>query len=347
LAAGLVLAEVGLQVAGVEIRAERLVRDPVLGWRNRPGWKGPVFSVNSRGFLGPEFSPQKERGTLRVFCLGESCTAGDLLPSFEDTYPRQVARELRERYPGRTFEVINAGVGGYSSFQGRLWLEREILGDEPDLVVIYFGWNDHWPARAGGPDREVSASLRERLRAWLGWSKVLQLAVRGYGALRGEDAVRMAGEAAKATTHASEQSLRVSPGDYEGNLKAMVEQARAKGGAVLLITAPNYLELAAKKGVPAAGAACLGGDRSLAEAIVALHARYNDVVRRVAAATGAGLLDAARDFESEAEPARLFWQPPGASVDFIHLSREGYARLARAIAASPTVRELVREPVRP
>ena len=95
------IAEAVLQLSGIELRAERLLRDPVLGWRNRPGWQGQVFSINSLGFLGAEFAPAKPEGAVRVFCLGDSCTAGDLLPDYDNTYPRQLERLLHQRWPDR------------------------------------------------------------------------------------------------------------------------------------------------------------------------------------------------------------------------------------------------------
>lgn len=344
LAAGVALAEFALQVAGVEIRAGRLVRDPILGWRNRPGWPGPPFPINSRGFIGPEFDRKKAPGTIRIFCLGDSCTAGDLLPSLDDTYPSQLARELRRRYPDRAFEVINAGVGGYSSFQGRRWLEREIIQYEPDLIVLYFGWNGHWLARAGGPDKVVSGSAGERLRSWLGWSKVIQLAIKGYRYARGRRVVPAKAHAPEAATDTT-RVLRVSLNDYAANLRAMVSRMRKEGGGALLLTAPNYLAAAARAKLPAPES--LGGDSQAAEALSQLHAEYNEVVRRVATETGACIVDAAREFHSAPEAAALFWQPPGKPIDFIHLSPEGYGRLARAIAASAAVRKLVEERLKP
>ena len=329
LALALALAEGALHVAGVEIRAQRLVRDPILGVRNRPGWSGPVFSVNSRGFLGAEIDPRKAPGTIRVFCLGDSCTAGDLLPSFDQTYPRQLAVELARRHPGRAFEVVNAGVGGYSSFQGRTWLEREIAGLEPDVIVACFGWNDHWPARAAGPDKVVSGSASERLRSWLSWCKLLQLTIKGYHVLRGQRPMAATPTAGGATAVAAGQTLRVSREDYRANLAAVVDLMRDRGGATILVTAPNYLELAAAKGgAPVPDSL---GDEQGVRALVALHADYNEIVRQVARDRGACLVDAAHELAAEPEPARLFWEPPS---DFIHLSAEGYARLARAVAAS-------------
>ena len=325
-AVALAAAEATLHIVGCQVRADRLVRDPLLGWRNKPGWRGPVFSINSLGFLGPEFSPAKPGGTLRIFCLGDSCTAGDLLADFEHTYPRQLRRLLRERRPQRRIEVVNAGVGGYSSFQGRLWLEREILGYQPDLLVLCFGWNDHWPARLAGEDKLVAGSWTERVRAGLSWCKLLQLTIKAYHNVRGQAA--LPGRAATGVAvPRSGRGPRVSLADYEANLRAMARAVRERGGEAVVVTAPNYLAMADS------------GTRTKAEkALVALHARYNDVVRRVAREDGLCLVDAAKRIPQLNNSEKLFWRPPG---DFIHLSAEGYRRLADAVAACPAVTRLV------
>jgi len=327
----LAVAEGALHLLGIEIRADRLARDPMLGWRNRPGWVGAAFRVNSRGFLGPEFSPAKPAGAVRVFCLGDSTTAGDLLPSYDDTYPRQLERLLQARCPDRPVEVVNAGVGGYSSFQGRRWLETEILDYEPDVVVLYFGWNDHWPARLAGEDKVACGSTSERLRAWLAWSKLLQLSIRAYHTVRGRATLPREAAGGGAPVASSSRPARVSLADYEANLRAMVAATRRRGGEAVLVTAPNYLACAT---VADAEAQAQADAQAQAEALVALHERYNHVARRVANDTGACLVDAASQLEAAADAKALFWDPPR---DFIHLSAQGYGRLARAVADCPAL----------
>ncbi len=316
----LAVAEAALHVLGIAARPARLVRDARLGWRNTAGWRGPVFSVNARGFLGAELDVPKPPGTLRIFCLGDSCTAGDLLPDFDQTYPRQLERILRERYPGKPLEVVNAGVGGYSSFQGRLWLEREILGCEPDVVVSYFGWNDHWRARAGGSDKAVSGSWSERARAWLSWSRLVSLSLRAWHRVSRREAVVTDGEATAVVIPSMEGPRRVSLADYEANLRAMAAAMRERSGHTVLVTAPSYL---------AAAGAARWSDGEAVGRLVAAHADYNEVVRRVARDERAGLVDAAAAFAQAEGPAGLFRAPPG---DYIHLSAEGCRRLAEGVA---------------
>ena len=327
----LALAESLLHLLGVAGRADRLVRDPIFGWRNRPGWQGPVFSINSRGFLGADFDVPKPKGTVRVFCLGDSCTAGDLLPDFDETYPRQLERLLRKRHPDRAIEVVNAGVGGYSSFHGRLWLEREILACEPDLVVVYFGWNDHWPARVAGPDKEVSGSWSEHVRSWLSWSRLLSLAIRAYHVAAAKQVVVRSGGEPKLVIPEMAGPRRVSIRDYEANLRAIVAMVREREGHTVFVTAPSSLAVAK-------GAEANWSDPDAVAKLVALHARYNEVVRRVAAEEGVGLVDAASEFARDPDALKLLVRLP---YDYIHLSAEGYRRLAGAVADCPAVRRAV------
>lgn len=49
---------------------------------------------------------------------------------------------LESKYPGCTFCVINAGVGGESAALGLLRVERDVIRYEPDLAIVGFCLND-------------------------------------------------------------------------------------------------------------------------------------------------------------------------------------------------------------
>lgn len=89
----------------------------------------------------------------RVLCLGDSCTYG-LGVTGGDAWPSHLAD---------AYESINAGVPGYSSFQGTRYLERLTPQLAPDCVVIDFGANDGnpWPTH----DRGHLVTLTDRERA--------------------------------------------------------------------------------------------------------------------------------------------------------------------------------------
>jgi lysophospholipase L1-like esterase len=122
---------------------------PDLIWRLK---KNMLFPEADHPFRGVISNEQRLRGLesvplekgpkeTRILFLGDSVTFGWRLP-FDETFVERTQRELRERFPGRTIRCINAGVPGYSLFQGWRVLEREGFAYQPDLVVLAFGPND-------------------------------------------------------------------------------------------------------------------------------------------------------------------------------------------------------------
>jgi lysophospholipase L1-like esterase len=145
-------------LASMDINPVPLVPDPELLWRNRPGsqktqpinpeaYDRPAswsVAMDVRGYRGgPPILTANHPGVYRILCVGDSITYGFNVDA-EDTYPRQLEALLGRRYPGRRFEVINAGVPGWSWIQGRRFLEVEGLALRPDVVVIGHGTNDQF-----------------------------------------------------------------------------------------------------------------------------------------------------------------------------------------------------------
>ncbi len=133
-----------------------LVRDPTLPWSWIPGSgmtaTQPMdhgFTYNRHGFIGPAVALKKPDDVVRVICMGDSCTLGWNSPEGE-TYPDHLRRLLESTSPGM-FQVINAGVSGYSSFQGLHDYHQRVHQWRPDILVVSYNWNDHGdaPDRAG------------------------------------------------------------------------------------------------------------------------------------------------------------------------------------------------------
>jgi lysophospholipase L1-like esterase len=134
--------------------------DPELLWTLRPSTIVDVppagfrkVATNADGLRVPEIPVARLPGEIRVLCLGDSVTFG--LGLYRgDTWPDRLAEELRERAPGRPVRVVNAGVPGWSSYQGMRLLQRlRARGVDPDVIVFWFGMNDAKPAR-DFPDSE-------------------------------------------------------------------------------------------------------------------------------------------------------------------------------------------------
>ena len=112
-------------------------RDAQLMWRFRPGitttsrlFSNLDYIINSSGMRGPEITEPKTG--YRIVALGNSCTFGWGV-SLEETYTAQLETMLMGRC-----EVINAGVPGYTSLQGRRLFQRHLVGLQPDFVLILF-----------------------------------------------------------------------------------------------------------------------------------------------------------------------------------------------------------------
>ena len=86
----------------------------------------PVANIDSRG--------------SQIVCFGDSLTAGEGAGQGED-YPSRVAAVV-------TYPVINAGISGDTTEDALARLERDVLSQDPLLVVVILGGNDflrHYP----------------------------------------------------------------------------------------------------------------------------------------------------------------------------------------------------------
>ncbi len=111
-------------------------------FRFKPDYSGaahPGFSTNSLGFRDAERAVPKPKGTFRIVCVGGSTTQeGD---TNESTYPALLEKRLRDAFPGRIIEVVDAGIPGIATPLHLLRLS-DYMALEPDLVIMHPGVND-------------------------------------------------------------------------------------------------------------------------------------------------------------------------------------------------------------
>jgi len=133
--------ELGLRMAGFGRPAAFLIPDDKPGYfRTNPDF-ARLFLPGSFDLRPLNFrvSERKAPGTVRIVILGESAAQGVPVPSF--AFAPQLRAQLRARYPGREFEVINTGIVAINShvvYQ----IARELARFEPDLFVVYMGNNE-------------------------------------------------------------------------------------------------------------------------------------------------------------------------------------------------------------
>lgn len=92
--------------------------------------------------VGRVYSRKKPEGVFRIVCLGSSSTEGSGATQNTplESYPSQLGFLLQRCSPG-AYEVINTGVCGYRLTQLRIYFEQVISDLDPDLLILYFGWN--------------------------------------------------------------------------------------------------------------------------------------------------------------------------------------------------------------
>ncbi len=324
----LLAAEAGLRVSGFEYRLhprymqfnypdpERMYeifeRDPEAFWKLKPGSKmGPELEpVNSKGFRGPEFSREKRTGSIRIVAMGDSVTFGGKV-----TYPRVLDNCLDKDY-----KVINAGVPGYSAYQGLKFYENRIASLNPDAVTVMYGWNDHWLAR-GYPDSrqkppgEVKSSDLFRFLREL---RLYQLINFGISELAASETVE-------------ERLRRVPLPEYRTLLGKLVDSIESSGAKPVLLTAPAALdrdeapEYLFTKGFIERREQ--ESEAEIAGRLKRLHASYNDAVRKLSKQENVPLVD----FESEfykRDTAELFRDP---AKDIIHPNGRGYRLMGNTL----------------
>ncbi len=335
----LVVPEMALRVSGfrheggIELQLTeetgfgKLVRDPELFWiydSTRP-------EINSWGFKGEEIESPKPDGVFRILYLGDSCAdMGD------PPYPRIVGR-LLNRSGGvegdRTVETVSLAIAGYTSHQGLVAARKYGARVDPDLVVMHFGWNDHWLAY-GAPDGEIeppggldvlsdAAYRSSRLLQWahLQWSRLGETAEESLGEGGGDTSARPA-DLRNILGSQLQRVSRVPPDRYRENLLEIARLFGEREVPVLFVTPPSSHR--------ALGTPSHFVDLDYAvdsEAVVAMHDDYVEIVREVSRESHQPLLDLAGEVESlePAELERIFL------FDGIHYRPAGHVWVARRL----------------
>lgn len=116
----------------------RVVDNSIRGFEIRPN---ATEEINSHGMRMREVSEAKPEGVYRVLVLGDSIAYGiGVTP--QQTFASVLEAKLNQRYPGRSIEVLNAGVISYNTEQQLDWLANRGLKFAPDAIVVAHCPND-------------------------------------------------------------------------------------------------------------------------------------------------------------------------------------------------------------
>jgi lysophospholipase L1-like esterase len=262
-------------------------QDPVLFWRPKPG--GPF---SSQRFKSPLAEVPKPEDVFRIIAYGDSNTEGPRGASWSGALQKIFDEQPSSR---RRIEVLNAGVAGYSSYQGIQRFLQESEEFEPDLILVSFGWNDV-PEAVDLPDssyRPTSKQMVDLLHFLFRYR--LYLVIENLAVSQ-----RVAGGA-------KGEQPRVSIDEYLGNMQSFEEEAHRVGAEAVFLTRPHRLpepDLVEspnwRSGVPL----------------------YNEALREYAQRNGRHLVDVQSYFEKKGQA--MFG-------DETHFTREGRDEMARLL----------------
>ena len=295
----LILVELGLRLVGFQF----VLEPPRIefGWPSPADLEHYFISDPDLLWVTPEYPAQVTTAQGQqpaIAFMGDSVT-------YTGRYGARIQSIIAARHPGNNFTYINLAVAGWSTYSGLQQLQRDVLPIRPRAIVIQYGWNDHWNY-FGLQDKDAARFLAPPQVA-LSQMRTAQLVNKAL--------------LARQQRSAAPDQARVPPDDFRSNLRQMIHIARDNDIIPILLTAPTSHQIGQEPPYLA--------DRWLTnlEDLVPLHQQYVQVVREVAAAENAPLIDLYQEFNQLPRPDldRLF------KSDGIHPTSAGYQMIAELI----------------
>ncbi len=197
--------------------------DDALFWKLKPNLRRVKASEKlpeaefpfraSTDAAGRRLTGEAKAGSKTVLFLGDSCTFGIPVEDAE-AFPARVGANLGVR-------AVNAGVPGYSAFQGRLVLADYLAEHKPDAVVITFWVNGRtiWDHLSDAEHQELMAAERA---GEMSRHRVMRLLRRVL----------------------PEGRPRLTEEEFEAEIRIMIEMAREAGAKPLVVIWPAAVQIA-------------------------------------------------------------------------------------------------------
>ena len=101
---------------------------------------GEYVNINSDGFRGDLINFQDQ--SYKIFVLGGSTVFGHVTSSDDKTIPAILETKFHDKEI--SVQIINAGIPYATTIDERYYVEQNIVNYQPNLVIMYDGWNDIW-----------------------------------------------------------------------------------------------------------------------------------------------------------------------------------------------------------
>jgi len=298
---------------------------PYVAFAPPANYRSATVNTNERGFRGETVISPKPSGRRRVVVLGGSAVFGSGASSDAATFPARLQAGLRTR-AGRDVEVVNGGAPAYVSGQELARLIYEVIDLEPDVVIVYDGFNDLnspllFDPRPGYPSNfewlERSAHLNS-FRNLLTYR--LQLAVQTSGLGFWARRLRGARDGVVPTAPAVDADILET---YRRNLDRMVSVMQARGIRAVCVFQPTLL--ARQRRTAAEDALVAYMERrhpGYAGRFGSLLPRAVEAMRAVAGTRGVPFVDLSSLFDASTETV---------FIDTAHVTDRGNALIAERL----------------
>jgi lysophospholipase L1-like esterase len=288
--------------------------------------------TNSLGFRGPELSIPKSPGTVRVAFLGASTTWCGEVSSNEVVWPELVTKQLRRSHPDSAIDYVNAGVPGYTIESSIKNFQYRVAPLEADIVIIYHATNDlSGELRALAVAKGVIADARVQQPSWLSAHSLLwNLAEKNFR-------VWVAQKKAEAKVGRLEVDAANLGENFRRELTALIGAARKQARLVAVATFSTQLRTGqtADQQLRASASALYYMPFMTPDGLLKSYRRYNEIIREVARATGALLIDGEDEIPGD----------PQHFVDTVHFTDAGSqamaVRVSRALSHSREIEALL------
>ncbi len=261
-----------------------------------------IFQVNKFGFKGPDIEKSKDPNTVRIMPIGNSCTYGFYYDRY--SYPRTLERYLRSQ--GVSVEVINAGVGGYTT-NNVLYRLDYFMSFQPDIAIIYIGWNNLY-ADTFRPRSYIIRGLQKLYNSYFHPEPDVQIE---GGRLSYSDHYY-----SSLTEEASRYTSSYRP-SFLSEVEEIVEELSKKDIKPVLVTLPGLFSVDKQPTEEALRIGHLPGNVKNAYVLAIMTDKYNNAIRLLATEENIPLIDL------EEWGGKMLVPPEAWFTDSVHLSAEG------------------------
>jgi len=251
----------------------------------KENYKAEGISINSYGILGPEFKLQPNPKGIRLLIIGDSATFSPP----QKNYSKVLKEKLSAYFPGDSIEVIAGAVPGYSTYESLDWYNEFLYKLQPDITIIYLGWNDLGQFHPFGL-RYKNERLKYQDRSWIGILTenlyLLRVPYFFIGRIEKSKAV----DILPLTSEEKEILDKFSPTYYATNLKTLIQKLKEQGSIVYLSTLAGLITYPQTDEELARMHFARGMNRKL-EIYRAVYEKYEEALEEVSINTETQLID--------------------------------------------------------